>query len=237
MTIRLLMIAIAPGLALALGIYLTDRYDREPIPLLIKVFCFGALSVIPVAFVERVLMSFNLFGGILGAAFTAFVVAGFTEEFFKRKAVLYTAFYHRAFDEKLDGIVYAVFSALGFATVENISYVVYRFAANPYVGLYRGVLSVPAHMLFGITMGYYLSLSKFATTEGEKSFYFQMSLLMPVLLHGIFDFILMANIPMYLFLLIPFVIYLWVASLKRLNQYEKESKRDYQAFRDDPDEF
>ena len=95
MTIRLLMIAIAPGLALALGIYLTDRYDREPILLLIKVFCFGALSVIPVAFVERVLMSFNLFGGILGAAFTAFVVAGFTEEFFKRKAVLYTAFYHR----------------------------------------------------------------------------------------------------------------------------------------------
>ena len=63
MTIRLLMIAIAPGLALALGIYLTDRYDREPIPLLIKVFCFGALSVIPTAFVERILMAFNLFEG------------------------------------------------------------------------------------------------------------------------------------------------------------------------------
>ena len=119
---------------------------------------------------------------------------------------------------------------MGFATVENIVYVVYRFAANPYVGLYRGVLSVPAHMLFGITMGYYLSLSKFATTEKEKSFYFQMSLLIPILLHGIFDFILMANIPMFMLLFIPFVIYLWVTNLKRLNQYEKESERGYRGF-------
>ncbi len=237
MNTRLLMIAIAPGLALALGIYLTDRYDREPIPLLIKVFVFGALSVIPTAIVERILMSFNIFSGILGAAFTAFIVAGFTEEFFKRKAVIYTAFHHRAFDEKLDGIIYAVFAALGFATIENIVYVVFRFAANPYVGLYRGILSVPAHMLFGITMGYYLSLSKFVTVEKLKRSYFSKSLFIPIFLHGIFDFILMAKIPKLMFLFIPFIIYLWTVNLKRLNEYAKESQDSYSQFRDDFDEF
>lgn len=225
--IKLLMVAVAPGLALALGAYLTDRYDREPIHLLLKVFILGAMSVIPTAFVERILLSFNIFGGILGILYTAFIVAGFTEEFFKRSVVLRTAYHHKAFDEKLDGIIYAVFAALGFATIENIMYVVFRFATNPYVGLYRGILSVPAHMLFGITMGYYLSLSKFATQERQRKSYLKKALIVPMVFHGIFDFILMSQIPIFMVFFIPFVIYLWVLNIKRLNVYTKESRQTY----------
>ncbi|SHJ34322.1 Membrane proteinase PrsW, cleaves anti-sigma factor RsiW, M82 family [Geosporobacter subterraneus DSM 17957] len=226
---RLFMIAIAPGIALALAIYLTDRYDREPIHLLLKVFVFGCLSVIPTAIVERFLISFNIFGGVLGAAYTAFIVAGFTEEYFKRAVVLHNAYYHRAFNEKLDGIVYAVFSALGFATIENIMYVVFRFSANPQVGLFRGILSVPAHMLFGVTMGYYLSLSRFVRNEEFRSVYLRRSLIMPILLHGIFNFILMAQIPILMVLFIPFVIYLWLINLRKLDEYAEESKRTYET--------
>ncbi|QXM05542.1 PrsW family intramembrane metalloprotease [Crassaminicella indica] len=237
MNTRLYVIAIAPGLALALGIYLTDRYDREPVNLLTKVFFLGALSVIPTAFVEKILLSLNIFGGILGTAYTAFIVAGLTEEFFKREVVLRTAYRHEAFDEKLDGIVYAVFSALGFATVENIMYVVFRFATNPYIGLYRGILSVPAHMLFGVTMGYYLSLSKFAKHEVLRKSYLKKALAVPVILHGIFDFVLMANIPMLMIFFVPFVIYLWVINLRRLNEYTNESRRIYEGLRDQDDEL
>lgn len=222
--IRLWMIAVAPGIALALGIYLTDRYDREPIGLLVKVFLLGSLAVIPIAFIESILLRFNIFSGVLGAAYISFVVAGFTEEFFKRSVVLRSAYNHSAFDEKLDGIVYSVFSALGFATVENIMYVVFRFSANAYIGLYRGILSVPAHMLFGVTMGYYLSLAKFATDEEIRRRNLKRALLIPMLLHGIFDFILMSKIPMLMVLFIPFVIYLWAVNLKKLNSYVRESK-------------
>jgi RsiW-degrading membrane proteinase PrsW (M82 family) len=224
---RLFIIAISPGLAFALAVYLTDRYDREPVHLLMKVFVLGALSVIPTAIVERFLLSFNVFGGVLSAAYTAFIVAGFTEEFFKRGVVLRTAYYHRAFDEKLDGIIYAVFAALGFATIENIMYVVFRFAANPYVGLYRGVLSVPAHMLFGVTMGYYLSLSRFAKDESSRKHFLRRALSIPVILHGIFDFILMAKIPALMALFFPFVLYLWIVNLRKLNEYKKESRDIY----------
>ncbi|KXG74081.1 PrsW family intramembrane metalloprotease [Thermotalea metallivorans] len=227
MITRLFIIAVAPGLALALAAYLTDRYDREPLHLLIKVFVLGALSVIPTAIVERFLLSFNIFPGIFSAAYTAFIVAGFTEEFFKRGVVLRTAYYHRAFDEKLDGIIYAVFAALGFATIENIMYVVFRFAANPYVGLYRGILSVPAHMLFGVTMGYYLSLSRFARDEFHRKHFLRKALTVPVILHGIFDFILMARIPAFMGLFFPFVLYLWIVNLRKLNEYAKESKEIY----------
>ena len=57
--LRLVIIAVIPGLALALGLYLTDRYDREPIRLLIRIFAFGFLSAIPTLFVERFLGKLN----------------------------------------------------------------------------------------------------------------------------------------------------------------------------------
>ncbi len=237
MITRLWIIAIAPGLALALAVYFTDRYDKEPLGLLIKVFLFGALVVIPTALVESFFLSFNIFGGILGAAYTAFIVAGFTEEFFKRAVVLRTAFLHKAFDEKLDGIIYAVFSALGFATIENIMYVVFRFSANPTVGLYRGVLSVPAHMLFGVTMGYYLSLSKFADNDKVQKNYLRKALIVPMIFHGIFNFILMAQNPTLMVFFLPFVGFLWIINLKRLNQYTKESKFLYESSREEKDDL
>ena len=42
--LRLFVIAVIPGIALAMGLYLTDRYDREPVRLLLKLFLFGMLS-------------------------------------------------------------------------------------------------------------------------------------------------------------------------------------------------
>lgn len=228
---RLFVIAITPGIALALAAYLTDRFDKEPIGLLIKVFIFGALSVIPTALVEMILGNLNIFRGLLGIAFVAFIIAGFTEEFFKREVVLRTAYNSKYFDEKLDGIIYAVYAALGFATVENVIYVVFRFATNPYIGLYRGILSVPAHTLFAVTMGYYLSLAKFSHNERESKLYLRKALIIPLILHGIFDFILMANIQILLSIFIPYVIYLWIVNLRKLNIFYRDSKeRHYSNF-------
>lgn len=224
---NLFFVAVAPGIAFALAIYLTDRYDKEPVGLLVKIFVLGALSVIPTAFVETILSMFNVFGGYLGVFYTSFVVAGLTEEYFKRIVVVKFALFHKAFNEKLDGIVYCAFSALGFATVENVMYVVFRFAANPFVGIMRGVLSVPAHMLFGVTMGYYLSLSKYATSEEERVKYSKKSLYVPVIFHGIFNFILMSESQWLMTIFIPFVLFLWITNLKKLRKYWLISKNNY----------
>lgn len=232
MITRLVIIAVTPTIALAIGIYLTDRYDREPWYLLLRVFLLGALSVIPVIVVQRILISINIFTGIFSIAFTAFIVAGLTEEFFKRSAVIYGAYNNENFNEKLDGIIYAVFSALGFATVENILYVVFRYTGNHYVGIMRGLLSVPGHMLFGITMGYYLSLSKYTEDLQLKSYYYRRSLIIPMILHGLFNFILMAQIPILMVIFIPYIIYLWIVNLRKLNQYTKDSKDRYNRIED-----
>jgi RsiW-degrading membrane proteinase PrsW (M82 family) len=224
MYLQLLVIALFPGIALAIAAYLTDRFDREPIRLLCKVFAGGVLSVIFATIIEGILSKINIFGGVFGIVYTAFIVAGFTEELIKRGVVMNFAFKHPAFNEKLDGIIYAVFASLGFATAENVVYVVFRFSTNPYVGLSRGIFSVPAHMLFAITMGYYLSLSKFCIYPKLSKSYYRKALTIPMILHGIFDFILMYGNGFVFLAFIPFVVYLWVVNLRKLNIYYRDSK-------------
>jgi len=225
MNLNLFMTAITPGIAFGLLFYFFDRHDREPIRILLKVFIMGIFSVIPTIFIENILSNFNVFPGILGIGYTAFIVAGLTEEFMKRQVVLKTVYFNPVFDEKLDGIVYCVMSALGFATIENILYIVFRFSDVESIGFYRAIISVPAHMLFAVTMGYYLSLSKFALTPEESQFYLKKSLAVPAVLHGIFDFILMSQIAILMVLFVPFIIYLWINNFKKLNMYYADSKR------------
>ncbi len=224
MKLNLLITAITPGIALGLMFYLFDRHDREPIGMLLKVFFMGMIYVIPTVIIEKFLLSFNIFGGLLGAFYTAFIVAGFSEEFMKRRVVLRHVYFSPVYNEKLDGIVYCVMSALGFATIENIMYVVFRFSDVESIGFYRAILSVPAHMLFAVTMGYYLSLAKFSTTQEQQRYFIKRSLSVPVILHGIFDFILMSNLEVLMLFFIPFVIYMWITNLKKLNIYYMESK-------------
>lgn len=221
---RLVIIAIIPAAIIIFGIYLSDRHDREPFRVLLLTYILGALTVIPSIIVEEILVSFNIFPGILGAFFNAFIVAALTEEYFKRLAVLKYPYQTKFFNEKLDGIVYAVFVTMGFATVENIIYVAFRYTNNPFIGLYRGIFSVPAHGVFGITMGYYLSLSKFDTDLDRKRRNMRKSLIMPVIMHGLFDFILMAGIPELTLIFIPYVIFLWVLNQRRLANFMYDSR-------------
>lgn len=224
MDLRLFIIAITPAIVIVLSLYLSDRHDREPFKILVLTYILGALSVIPIIIVEEILLRFNIFTGILYAFYTSFIVAGLTEEFFKRLIVLKLPYKTKYFNEKLDGIIYSVFASMGFATIENIVYVVYRYANNPHVGLYRGVFSVPAHAVFAITMGYYLSLAKFDTDENRKRINMRRSLYMPILLHGTFNFILMSKIPQLTALFVPYVIYIWWINQRKLSKFLYDSR-------------
>ncbi|MBU5438548.1 PrsW family intramembrane metalloprotease [Tissierella sp. MSJ-40] len=227
MSLRLFIIAVTPAAAIIFGIYLSDRYDREPLKLLIGTFLLGALAVIPSIIVEEFLIKFNVFPSAFGAFYNAFIVAGLTEEYFKRLAILKYPYKTKYFNEKLDGIVYGVFSAMGFATVENIIYVVFTYTNNPYIGLYRGIFSVPAHGVFGITMGYYLSLAKFDADKKRSRKNLLRSLYMPVILHGLFDFILMAEIPQLTILFVPYVVYIWWLNERKLSTFMYDSKNRF----------
>lgn len=224
MNLRLFVIAVTPIIVLLLAIYLTDSSDREPTKLLLLTFLFGALAVIPSIIVEEMLIKFNVFSGALQAAYNAFIVAAFTEEYFKRLVILKLPYRTKYFNEKLDGIVYGVFAHLGFAMVENIIYVVFAYSNNSFIGLYRGIFSVPAHGVFGITMGYYLSLARFDTDQKRKPLYMKKSLAMPILFHGIFDFLLMVDIPELTLLFVPYVLFIWWVNGRKLSKFVYDSR-------------
>jgi RsiW-degrading membrane proteinase PrsW (M82 family) len=226
MIFTILSLALIPVIILIIFLLAVDRRQREPARLLGKVFLYGLLASIPVLVVQMILVRFNVFAGIFGILFQAFIVAGLVEEFMKRLVVMRVAYNHPAFDEKLDGIIYCAFAALGFAAIENIMYLSSYFSEMPSVALYRAIFSVPGHMLFAVTMGYYLSLAKYSQSPAMGRSYYSKSLLYPVLLHGIFNTILSLNFPI-LFVFVPFIIFLWVYNMKKLNVFYKESKKNH----------
>lgn len=225
MIFTILSLAIIPVIILLIFLLAVDRHEREPLRLLGKVFLFGMLSSIPILIIESILLRFNIFTGFLGIIFQSFIVASLTEEYMKRRVVLKIAYRHQAFNEKMDGIMYCAFAALGFAAVENLMYLASYFQETPYVALYRAIFSVPGHMLFAVTMGYYLALSKYSTTPELSRRYYQNSLVYPVLLHGTFNTILSLNLPI-LLVFVPFIIFLWIFNMKKLNKFYKESKNN-----------
>lgn len=216
---KLLTIALAPVFIIAIYVYLRDKYEREPIHLLLKSLAAGALIVLPVILFERVFIAIMPpLAKSFHAFYTAFVVAGFTEETFKFLALFFMIWKNPNFNEKFDGIVYAVFISLGFAAIENILYVFEHGAATGYI---RMVVSVPGHAIFGIAMGYYFGLAKFYSAR--RRLLLIRALLYPILLHGIFDFILMYGDRRLLILFVPFVIYLYFDGLRRMKNLSQRS--------------
>ncbi len=225
MPIGLVLAAILPSLILGAVILIYDRFEREPLGLLIKIFFFGALAVVPSILAEMLGGFINIFGSnLLGIAFEAYIVVGLSEEFFKRWAVMRHAYRNPAYNERLDGIVYCAFAALGFAAAENIGYVFSMYSTYPDIVWMRAITSVPVHLMVGITMGYYMSLGKYSTHQADAALNRRRSLMVPTFLHGTYDFILFSQIPLLLLALIPFVIYLWISSIKKLNRFYRESR-------------
>lgn len=215
----ILIASLAPVFIILLYIYLRDKYDREPVWLLAQLVFAGALAVIPIALVEKLLVGWAPpLGKVGGAFYHAFVVAGFTEEGFKFLVLYLLVWNHSRFNEKFDGIVYAVFVSLGFAAVENIMYVV---QSGYQTALVRALTAVPAHALFGVTMGYYLGIARMY--DEIRGVNLRRAILIPILLHGIYDFILMVEIDWLLLLFVPYVIYLYVAGMRKIRMHSETS--------------
>lgn len=211
----LLAAALAPSAALLYYFYTRDKYEKEPRRLLLKAFLLGGGLVIPVLFVE---MNLNIFDmadrNLLTAGYTAFVVAGLVEESFKFLFFFLYIWKNREFDEMYDGIVYAVFISLGFATVENLAYVL---STGFNTALIRSLTAVPAHALFAVAMGYYLGIAKFAKPQYRQK-YIRLGFITPVMLHGIYDFILFSQRFYFLVLFIPYILYLWKRGLRNVDE-------------------
>ncbi len=223
MYLLLILAAALPALWLIRHYVRHDAYP-EPRGLIIKTALMGIVIIVPILIVELLLMF--VIGEdaphMLTVFLHAFVVFGFTEEMFKYLVLKKYCSTKSDFDEPMDGIVYAVLVSLGFALLENVIYVLDAASvAGPdgvAVGFGTAVLraftAVPAHASFGVIMGFHFSNQHFGTA---KKRFFPTALLLPILWHGAYDFLLLAAHPVTLLAFIPLLIYL-LKTAKRLHR-------------------
>lgn len=242
----LTLLAVIPSVFLLIKVYQADKVEKEPAPLLFKLFIKGLESAFFAAVVEALLINFGLNtlvhlgliegeGSFLYHAIEAFLIVAVAEEGFKYYFLKQTTWNHPAFDYRFDAVVYAVFVSLGFATIENILYVwgsQIESGTGLQLSVYRGVLSVPAHCVFAVAMGIHYGAAKYA--QGHEQFDLEeaglrKAFLVPVLMHGFFDFALMMNQPLYTGLFFVFVILADYRALKAVGRASQTDTRVYKS--------
>lgn len=210
-SVMLVFLAVLPALVLVVWIYKKDKVEREPIGLLLKIFLFGVISVVPAVALE-LLFEVVLEEFIPDESALAYVIidnflgVALIEEFCKLKAAKLAAWKHPAFNYKFDAIVYCVTAALGFAAIENVFYVLEGGVATAAM---RALLSIPCHAVAGIIMGYFFGVAKEAESYGDRRRrrrYLRLGVLMPTLEHGIYDSALSLDYDWIFIVLIVFVV-------------------------------
>jgi RsiW-degrading membrane proteinase PrsW (M82 family) len=224
----------APSLFLLVFFYLKDRYEPEPRAHVAAAFGKGVLAIVPSYFAQLGLerwvgRTWLVLGGWPARLFEAVVLAGVVEEF--PKWLLFVLFIYRwdELDEPLDGVVYGVALALGFATVENVLCVV-RDGLG--IGFLRALFAVPAHALFGGTMGFYLGRAKLGrgreqvgpVTASERRRRMALALAVPIVFHSLYDFFLVELRGPWMYAAVAVLSFaLWAFVLRRVHGAQADS--------------
>lgn len=127
-------------------------------------------------------------GNLPGLFAYALLAIGPIEELSKLLPFLFIVLRFRAFNEALDGIIYAAFIALGYATMENLHYLQYLTTLE---AIARGFAGPLVHVMFASVWGYYLGRSFLRTGTWLSAGLFAVPLAM--VLHGLYDFLVLAS--------------------------------------------
>lgn len=219
--IPLLIVSFFPGVLWVWFFYRKDKYQPEPISLVMKAFVYGAISVFPAALVEAPFRPF-IAGEVPNIArlfIVTTLVIGLVEEMAKFVAVRLAVYDHAEFNEVVDGIIYAVAAGLGFAAVENLFYSA-RFGIT--VGLFRAFITDLAHASFSGIVGYHLGLAKFY--KGSTTLLLGRGLVIAIGLHGLYDFLIIAGlVPPAFGIIMVFATYFYLDS--KISEARKASPR------------
>jgi len=220
----LLILSILPVILMGYIIYKNDKVEKEPPGLLSKLF-FSGIGAVAITLIITVLIDliFPVFVNseslnLIMLIPYCFILVGLVEEGSKWIILKGLTWKNKEFNYIYDAIVYAVFVSLGFAALENIIYVLNGGITT---AISRTIFSIPGHTFFGVFMGYYYGLAKQAKINGnikleKRNLY--LSIIVPTLLHGIFDYCLLSKELLLIFVYLIFVIFLYIKAFKRIRQ-------------------
>ena len=218
----MIALAVIPSIILFILVWRNDKIEKEPASLLLKLFLFGALTIISAGLIgqtgtyllQMVLPATSLLYIFIDNFFLTALVEEGGKYFVLKKAT----WKHPAFNFTFDAVVYSVCVSLGFATLENI---IYLIDGDVGTAISRGILSVPGHVSYAIFMGYYYGMAKFASIHGYETArrsYLKKALWIPVILHGFYDFCLSTEYVILTMFIIVFSIVLTVIAIKKVKK-------------------
>ena len=236
------VLAIIPAAFLLIKVYKADKLDKEPKGLLVSLIFLGILSTFAALITEviggKILLTFFSEESLIYKILEYFIVVAVSEEGFKYLLLKKRTWKSPFFNCSFDGVVYAVFVSLGFALWENISYV-YQFGLA--TAIVRALTAVPGHACFGVFMGIWYSAAKrwsYRGDEGKAASCRFKAVLIPVLLHGAYDFL--ATFGGYISTLVwaVFVIVMFIVAFRKVKENSRNDEYiDYNHFENTIDAF
>lgn len=209
--------AVGPAVILMVYVYKQDKYDKEPGYMVRKTLLGGVYAALLSMVLEW------LFSFLLGSedSIEEAIMVGLVEEGAKLFFLYRATWNSPEFNYRFDGIVYSALVSLGFAAFENVGYVL---SYGSGVIVTRALLSIPAHMAFGVLNGILYSKAKQVDIQtGHGSALIVFGWLAAAALHATFDGCLMveSDSSMAVFAGIVVLVYVIVFIVLR-----KESKND-----------
>lgn len=220
--IFVLLSALLPVVIALWYIFRKDSAQPEPARWLVKAFWYGILSTVlsfafsvPAGELFGLELQLEVYPSVIDAFADAFLLAAIPEELAKLIMLWLLLRKNPYFDEKFDGIVYAVCIGMGFAGLENLMYLIEGLEDGSWlsVGISRALFTIPGHFFFAVLMGYYYSLSHFGVKHGFRNR--AMVFVAPVLAHGVFDAFLFCTKVNEVFAVIGLVLFLFFFSKLR----------------------
>lgn len=224
----LILAAVIPAIFLMIKVYQSDRLEPESPYLLRKMVTGGIWSAVLAGILEwianGVLTSFVSQKDPIYNVIMYFVIVAYAEEGAKYFFLKRRSWFSQEFDCQYDGVVYAVFVALGFALWENISYVmIYGFST----ALVRAVTAIPGHACFGVFMGIFYGLARGYAYLGKNirsKFFRVLAIVVPAALHGSYDYVASLNSAEGQWIFLAFIAVLFFISFHLVSKMAKNDK-------------
>ncbi|MCR5302130.1 MAG: PrsW family intramembrane metalloprotease [Lachnospiraceae bacterium] len=221
----MLLLSVLPSIVLFIVIWKCDRYEKEPPRLLLRLFLFGALTTVSASIIESlfedVILGFMNQQGILFLLIDNFLIVALSEEAGKYFVLKKVTWKHPAFNYTFDAVVYAVSVSLGFATIENILYLIESDLGTAVI---RAIFSVPGHAIDALYMGYFYGLARYADAYNDerlKKKHLKQAFFIPVLIHGFYDFCLSTEYWIFILIFLVFEVIITVLAIKKLLRLSK----------------
>mgnify|MGYP002624968429 CR=1 FL=1 len=223
----LIAAAVIPALFLLVKVYRADKLEKESPQILGSLVIYGVVATVFAMITERLgswILSWFRMSDALYNVLLYFIVVAISEEGFKYLLLKRRTWRSPEFNCQFDGVVYAVFVSLGFALWENIGYVLrYGFGT----AVVRAVTAVPGHACFGVFMGVFYGIAKKYERmgcESESKTFRVLTVVIPVLLHGTYDYIATIETRGYSWIFVVFVLALFAAAFWLIRKMSREDQ-------------